>query len=232
MIRIIFTQEGTSQNRDRRTLEDFYYTAMYEAMRGEDPTGTIHMKLKQLKAKIIRPQNIHKKRILINMDDQTVIIDEEPSLYHVLRRWKHQESRMVMGITDDNGNRHTMPHDILRTLTTYAKTKYDTIPIDEGKMRQLLGHLTSKIPTQANDILCAPFTMDELKNAVRQGKQNKAPGHYGILHYFFLNMWETIQHEMLTIMNQMYMGSTILGLQKHGKSGILSGLLTIGSSHS
>jgi hypothetical protein len=215
MIRIIFTQERTSRNKDRRALENFYYTAMYDTMRGEDPTGTIHMKLRQLKAKIIRLQNVHKKRILIDTDDQNVITDEEPSLYHVLRR-KRQESRMVMGITDDNGNRHTTPHDILRTLTTYARTKYDKIPIDEERMHHLLGHLTSKIPTEANDILCVPFTMDELKNAVRQGKQNKAPGHNGIPHDFFLNVWETIQHDMLTVMNQMYMDGTILGSQKHG----------------
>jgi hypothetical protein len=46
--------------------------------------------------------------------------------------------------------------------------------------------------------------------------RRKAPGHDGIPHDFFINMWETIQQEMPTVMNQMYMDGTILEPQKHG----------------
>jgi len=76
-------------------------------------------------------------------------------------------------------------------------------------------HRTNKhIPQEANDALDATITMDELHITVEQGK-NKAPGCDGISHDFFQLTWETTQHDMLEIMNQMFMGEKQMDSQKH-----------------
>jgi hypothetical protein len=74
----------------------------------------------------------------------------------------------------------------------------------------------NKISPQANDALEEPITMEELLAAVSNGKANKSPGHDGICNEFFQTAWEVIKHDMLSVMNQMYMDGTMTDTQKHG----------------
>ena len=54
MMRQIFIQEGISRRRDRQTLENFYYKAIYTALQEDNLRDTTFLTLKQLKAKIVR----------------------------------------------------------------------------------------------------------------------------------------------------------------------------------
>jgi hypothetical protein len=58
--------------------------------------------------------------------------------------------------------------------------------------------------------------MDELKRTVQKGKPNKAPCWYGIRHDFFKIMWDTIKHELLEVVNEMYIDGQISNNQNHG----------------
>jgi hypothetical protein len=62
----------------------------------------------------------------------------------------------------------------------------------------------------------APITTEETEMAVRQGKNAKAPGHDGISHDFLKHKWKTIHHDLLQILNDMYVDEAILNSQKHG----------------
>jgi hypothetical protein len=58
--------------------------------------------------------------------------------------------------------------------------------------------------------------MEELEMSVRQGKNVKAPGRVGISHDFLKRKLKTIRHDLLQIVNDMYVGEAILDSQKHG----------------
>jgi hypothetical protein len=57
--------------------------------------------------------------------------------------------------------------------------------------------------------------VEELHEAVKKGKPNKATGEDGIRQEFFKIMWDTIKNELLEVINQMY-DSGITNNQKQG----------------
>jgi hypothetical protein len=58
--------------------------------------------------------------------------------------------------------------------------------------------------------------MDELKLAVHQGKKRRAPGIDGICLEFYQHTWDTTKHDILKILNHMYINGEILDSQKKG----------------
>lgn len=105
-------------------------------------------------------------------------MDEEPSLYRILKQWKRQDSRTVDGIYDSEGNFQTSPSNILRTFTEFMKKKYDAIQVPTT--------VTCKtVPQVANYTFDEPIIMDEPHLAVKQGKKLKAPDYVGIGSDFF-----------------------------------------------
>ena len=126
-MRQIFIQEGTSRRRVSQTLEKFYYEAKYTALQEDNLRDTTFLTLKQLKAKIVRLYHEHHHHLFLDNDDQNKMEDEEPSLHHLLKRHKMQESRMVNSVYGNDGNIKTTPMNILRTFTMFMKKKYDTI---------------------------------------------------------------------------------------------------------
>ena len=173
MMRQIFIQEGASRRRDRQTLENFYYEAIYTALQEDNLRDTTFLTLKQLKAKIVRLYHEpHHHRFLD--DDQNKMEDEEPTLHHLLKRHKMQESRTVNSVYDD-GNIQTTPMNVLRTFTMFMRKKYDTIQVDSDSVNRMLQGSKKHIPQEANDALDAAITMDELHTAVKQGKNTRHP---------------------------------------------------------
>jgi hypothetical protein len=73
-----------------------------------------------------------------------------------------------------------------------------------------------KIPGDANTELGQLIAMEDLREAVKKGKQHKSPGPDGICHDFFQQMWDTIKNYMLDIINTMYMEGSFSDAQKHG----------------
>jgi hypothetical protein len=97
-------------------------------------------------------------------------MDEEPTIYHLLKRWRRQTSRMVTRILDTEDTVHTSATGILHTFAKYIRNKYDTLTVNEKQIRDLLAQMKTRIPPEANVDLEAPISMDELEMAVRQGK--------------------------------------------------------------
>ena len=130
----IFIQEGTSLRRDRPTLENVYYEAIYTSLQEDNLRGTTFLTLKQMKTKIVRLYHEPHHHLSLDNDDQNKMEDEEPSLHNLLKRHKRQESRMVNSVYDNDGNIQTTPMNILRTFTMFMKKKYDTIQVDSDSV--------------------------------------------------------------------------------------------------
>jgi hypothetical protein len=105
---------------------------------------------------------------------------------------------------------------ILHTIQEYMKTKFASIPTDEGSRQHLLQNVHKKLLPGAEIAIDKPVTMAELQYAVQKGKSNKAPGGNGIGHDFFKTMWGTIKYERLEIVNEMYTGRMISDARKYG----------------
>jgi alkaline phosphatase len=95
MMRQIFIQEGTSRRRDRQTLGNFYYEAIYTAQQEDNLRDMTLLTLKQVKAKIVGMYHETHHQLFLDNDDQNKMEDEEPSLHHLLKRHNRQQSRMV-----------------------------------------------------------------------------------------------------------------------------------------
>ena len=73
------------------------------------------------------------------------------------------------------------------------------------------------IPSAANTALEESITMEELFQAVKQGKPNKAPGQDGLCLEFIKKTWEVTKYDLLKVMNNMYRDGIISDQQNHRK---------------
>jgi hypothetical protein len=93
---------------------------------------------------------------------------------------------------------------------------FDSITIDYDSLQRLLDGRNNTLPDEATVAIDEPIKMDELKRAVMKGKPNKAPGLDGISNDFFRTMWDTLKHELLEVVNDMYTDGQVSVNQKHG----------------
>jgi hypothetical protein len=123
---------------------------------------------------------------------------------------------MIQRVQDTQGNLHTTTPDILRTFTEFMCNKYAEI-ITENESIQYLTDVGNKtLPMESKDILDEPITMEELAHAVRKGPTRKAPGSDGISQDFFKISWQTTKHDMLDVVNRMFLEGKLTDRQKHG----------------
>ena len=197
-------------------MENFYYSAIYDAIREPTTDEVKSVTLKRLKAKIIRLNSAHKQAIQVDVGERDSLRGQEPSLHHLLQGRKRKTQRTILHAYDKNGNLKTTTVDILRIFTEHMQHKYDSIHTSEESMRRLLECGLRAIPEGANAALEEPITTDELTDAVKQGKPHKAPGRDGICLEFYKKPWETIKQGLLDVMNDMYRERQITDRQKHG----------------
>jgi len=83
-VKRLFINEGAERNADRRRMEDFYYSPIYDVLREPGPHADKMLKLKGLKAKIVRLSSQFQQRPLVDTVEQDQIAGEHPSLHHLL----------------------------------------------------------------------------------------------------------------------------------------------------
>ena len=72
------------------------------------------------------------------------------------------------------------------------------------------------IPSAANTALEESITIEELFQAVEQGKPNKAPGQDRICLEFIKKTWEVTKYDLLEVINNMFRDGIISDQQNHG----------------
>jgi hypothetical protein len=96
------------------------------------------------------------------------------------------------------------------------KTKYGNTHANSGAIKRMSTCIPLKLTTEATKALDEPITMEELRSAVRAGKNGKAPERDGIGYDFNKLQWNTIKHELLLIIRQMHTERSISAQRKHG----------------
>jgi len=213
-IRYMFMTKGKERAREATTMENFYYSCIYDIL--QEPTQPREKSaiLHQLKAKIIRLHNKRIQTITVDAGDPTLYQGETPSLLHLIQGRKRREARMDIEIRDENGQLQTTTRGILNTFVGYMKRKYGPIQVDDECVDQMVkvGHL--RVAERWGDILDMPIMAEELQTVVHRVMGNKAPGRDGICVEFFKKNWSTIM-DMLLVYNQMYSTGNIREQQKH-----------------
>ena len=165
-IKLLFTKEGAERNADRRSLEDFYYKVIYDVVRDPGHYADKMLKLKSLKAKIVRLNNTYSQRMMLNTAEQDRIDGETPSLQHLIKSRKRQENRMIRTIRDDNGVTQETSPTMLKAFTTYYCNAFRSIDVQEDCMEKVLQHGIRPITPEMNSTLTEPITVDELWKAI------------------------------------------------------------------
>jgi hypothetical protein len=215
-IKLQFITEGAERRRDRKQMESFYYEEINSILR-DNTTGTqTTTKLKELKAKIVRLHGIEQQKRLLDIGEQDRLTTEIPSIFHLTRTKKRQEMRNTQRITDRHENIREDTINILRTFTEHLKEKYEALHVNTDEV-EMMGHsIPTQVSHEANIALEGLISMDELKEAIRSGKNLKAPGSDGISQEFYKAQWNTIKHEMLEILRQMHNDGEITPQQNMG----------------
>jgi hypothetical protein len=101
----------------------------------------------------------------------------------------------------------------MRVFTAYMDSKYSMKQTDPGAIQAILRTIHTSVPKEAHADLERQITMDELQDAVKQGKPRKPPRIDGICNEFFLHTWEITKCGILTILNDMFTRNGILDSQ-------------------
>jgi len=144
------------------------------------------------------------------------MIYENPSLHHPIKARKRQASRTIKKIIDDQGITYTESFDIMKVFTIHFRKKFSPIRMDGESASLLMNCELRRITQEMNAVLEDPITIDELRNSISKGKSQKAPGHDGIGLGFYKTEWEEMKHDLLQILNCMYMDGIILARQLQG----------------
>ena len=215
-IRKTFQVEGAVRNTERRTLENFYYDAIYQAIRDHHATANLRQKINRLKAKILRLTSKHMRGILLDTVDTDALQNEAITTYHYIRSRKRAKMRNVSQILDDEGNLQEDHDKIMKVFTAYLGLKYSNIECDGSSYIKLVRGVVPTIHEVESAEIDGPITEDELWNAISKGKRNKSPGPDGICHEYYKHAWEYSKHDFLAIMNKMYMDGQATDNQKKG----------------
>jgi hypothetical protein len=81
-------------------------------------------------------------------------------------------------------------------ITSYYKdlfgpSKLNSLSLDESRV--------DDIEQVSQDLLTRPFTMDEVREAIFQMEQNKAPGLDGFSAEFYQSYWEIIKNDFMAL---------------------------------
>jgi hypothetical protein len=99
----VFTLEGDKRKQEVKCTENFYYEAMYAAIRDIDDTRTLHAALGTLKAKIVNLYQGPNQRYFLGATEGEQQQKEQPTLFHLIRKWKRQKQHHVETVRDEKG---------------------------------------------------------------------------------------------------------------------------------
>jgi exonuclease III len=215
-IKQTFIREGTARNKERRDMEEFYYTAIYHAIRSTPNTENLAINIRRLKAKILQLTSQTMRGVILDTSENDYMKGEEITTYQYIKSRKRQQKRQIMKILDEQGNLQTDNEVIMKQFVDFLTKKYSPLPSDTNSFQKMTSCGMEKIPDTENTILENPITMEELKETVKKGKRKKSPGPDGINHEFFIKEWDIIKEDLKDIINDMYINGSISDAQKHG----------------
>ena len=98
-------------------MENFLYEDIFDALQEPIHHNKKITALKNLKAKIVRLNNISRQKVMIDTGYEDRIMGETPSLHHIVKTRQRQENRTMKQICDDHSTTHTASMVIIKAFT-------------------------------------------------------------------------------------------------------------------
>jgi hypothetical protein len=209
-------REQAERYKEHRAMENFYYSCIYEIIKRDNTNTKMRTQLNYFKAKLVKLKHQKLQAITLDTDQADKIEGETPSLYNVLQTKRRREKITVTALQEEGGDKQTTPAGIARTMTTYLKEKYNTIPVDTDSIQQLLSILQTSGNEEDWNYLMQPFEIIEIYEAIRTGRKRTAPGFDGIGREYYIHNWEIIKENMCDVINEMFFEHCMTPKQKRG----------------
>jgi hypothetical protein len=193
-------------------MENFCYSCIYEIIKRDNTQ--MRTQLNYFKAKLVKLQHQKLQAMTLDTDQADKIEGETSSLYNVLQMKRRREDRTITALQKEGGEIQTTPEGIARTMITYLKEKYNTIPLDKGSIQQLLSILQTFGNEEDWNYLMQPFEITEIHEASRTGRRRTAPGFGGIGREYYIQNWEIIKEDMCDVINEMFFEHCMTPKQK------------------
>jgi hypothetical protein len=203
-------------NDDHDRMENHLYECLNDIICSEAPEGDKRALLQRYKAKIVGFHATRRKKIFLDMHDYDVIDGEEPSLFHVLKTLRRRSTRNISQVKDIHGHICTEPQDITNTFLSHLRRKYEPIHVDSNSITILTNMVSPVNSSNYAEPLESPITSDEVLTALHAGSKHKSAGIDGFCLEFYTANWETIQTDLLQLLNSMFLHNNIPDRQKHG----------------
>jgi hypothetical protein len=127
--------------------------------------------------------------------------DEHPTIYHISQIKKAHPANPRQ-IIDDEGCVHRNPIGIVHAFANHFKRKYGPIVIHSQTMQRMIDAILPALPSTQIPPDEQTVMLEEIKQAIRKGDKNKAPGPDGIGTAFYKENWETVK-DLCEVLNQM-----------------------------
>ncbi|KAL2246967.1 UNVERIFIED_CONTAM: hypothetical protein Sindi_2549000 [Sesamum indicum] len=176
------------------------------------PMYAVTRKLKALKP-VFRQQRKNKGDLSHNVQLAKGFLEEAQNLQRAKMQWmkggdqcsrvffrkitQRRAARRILQINDENGSTHAEPEEVIHEFVSYYQNLLG------GNRRQTLVDITYLRPWARHIItneeasqLCLPFTPEDVKNAVFDISEDKAPGPDGYSSGFFKAAWPVVGTEV------------------------------------
>jgi exonuclease III len=207
--------EDRERGRNYRNMENHLHECLYDIIRSDFTEAKKYAELNRYKAKLVRLHATKKVKYLLDTSEHDRMDDEEPSLFHLLKTLRRRSTRTILKIQDPQGRVFTRQSEITNIFLNHLRHKYGHMNIDRDLFNTLHAQIRP-IDTETAQSLEIPILPDEVLTAIRAGAKHKSPGIDGICHDFYMANWETVNLDLLELLNYMFLNKHITLRQKQG----------------
>jgi hypothetical protein len=119
--------------------------------------------------------------------------DKNTKFFH-LRASMRRKKNMIKALSNALGIMVDDPAELKELVSNFYKDLYKTEGVTN--MEAVLEHVPCKVTPSMNDILCAPYSADEVKAALFQMFPTKSPGPDGFPAHFYQRHWDVCGEEV------------------------------------
>jgi mannosylglycoprotein endo-beta-mannosidase len=91
-------------------------------------------------------------------------------------------------------------------ITEYYKKLFGAHEANFFNLREEVNHDITQLSQEENNILTAPFTEEEVYEAISNMEHNKAPGPHGFPTKFYQTFWQVIKFDRMAMFTQLQDG--------------------------
>ena len=128
-------------------MENHLCQCIYDVLHSDTPETEKLRIPKRYKAKIVCLHPRRKEKLMLGLDVQDKIEDEEPTLFHILKRHKRCETTEVRVIQDRQEHIYIRPKDILDTFIMHLTQTYGHIDVDDNSIAIMKAAILQTHPT-------------------------------------------------------------------------------------